>query len=92
MRLDYQFILINTQPDIDTWYQTSNNAMTVILKTDRAGQKHGFLMDWKSQGPGCGNQLIHADDGEIKSEGFDQVRHKIYFFLNQKLLSKEWSR
>ena len=58
------------KPQLNKEFHTTDSALVVIFKTDSNGVSTGFQMEWKSEGSGCGNQLLTDPTGTITSTNF----------------------
>mgnify|MGYP000018708000 CR=1 FL=1 len=58
----------NPPPTLDI--HTANNYLTILFISDHSVASSGWKLTWSADNSGCGNQQIHATEGQIQSPGY----------------------
>jgi cubilin len=61
----------NQPPSADV--HTANNYLTILFETDQSIANSGWQLSWSADNSGCGNQIIHATNGQLSSPNFPSM-------------------
>ena len=57
---------------------TASNYLTVLFQSDFSVAADGWKMNWAADNSGCGNQVFHQTDGEIKELVIEQKKLLVF--------------